>query len=124
MCKQICPAGIDHPSLLLSYRARQIDIKKQKGKKTMQSRGENAIARLISLGMSHGWLWNFGLKITRPLMNSLAKDGYIGSIPMGAQGWFGCRDLRAIPAKTFHETWNDLPSLPELSGNTSKKEDS
>jgi|SRR5208283_3364301 len=124
MCKQICPAGIDHPSLLLSYRSRQIDIKKQKGEKTMQSRGENAMASLISLGMSHGWLWNFGLKITRPLMNSLAKDGYIGSIPMGAQGWFGCRDLRAIPAKTFHETWNDLPSLPELSGNTSKKEDS
>ena len=124
MCKQICPAGIDHPSLLLSYRARQIDIKKQKGEKTMQSRWENAMASLISLGMSHGWLWNFGLKITRPLMNSLAKNGYIGNIPIGAQGWFGCRDLRAIPSKTFHETWNNLPSLPEPSGNTSKKEDS
>ncbi len=123
MCKKICPAGIDHPSLLLSYRALEIDINKQKGKKTLQSRRNNAMANLISLGMSYGWLWNLGLKITRPLMNSLAKDGYIGNIPMDVQGWFGCRDLRAIPAKTFHETWNDLQSHPELSGNTSKKED-
>ena len=90
----------------------------------MQSRGENAMAGLISLGMSHGWLWSLGMKMTRPLMNSLAKDGYIGNIPMGAQGWFVCRDLRAIPKKTFHETWDDLPSRPESSGNTSKKEDS
>lgn len=103
MCKKICPAGIDHPSLLLSYRAREIDINKQKGKKM-----ESAMASLISLGMSHGWLWNLGAKMTRPLLNRFAHNGTISNIPVGVQDWFRCRDLQAMPAKTFHETWDDL----------------
>lgn len=119
MCKKICPAGIDHPSLLLSYRAREIDGNKKKGKKL-----ENAMASLVSMGMSHRWLWNLGVNMTRPLLNRFAHDGAINNIPVGVQGWFRCRDLQAMPAKTFHETWDDLQSDSVPSEKTKHMEDS
>jgi len=100
-CKKICPAGIDHPSIILEYRTRQI-------KNGQPARLENTLAACSSLVMSSSTLWNVAAKCARPLLNSFAEDGYIRDFPFSAKGWFSCRDLRKIPAKTFHETWKEL----------------
>ena len=100
-CKNICPAGIDHPSLLLEYRARQ------KGQGNMPV-FERMTATAASVAMASGSLWSIGAKCARPLLNSFAKDGYIKNMPLVAKGWFACRDLRAMPRKTFREMWKEL----------------
>lgn len=82
------------------------------------------MASLVSLGMSHGWLWTLGAKMMRPFLNRFAHDGTIINIPVGVQDWFRCRDLQAMPAKTFHETWDDLQSDSVPSEKTKHTEDS
>jgi L-lactate dehydrogenase complex protein LldF len=104
-CKKICPAGINHPSVILEYRARQIE---NRNHPTLFARLEYATATFLSLAMGSSTLWNTGVKCARPLLNLLAKDGYIRDMPFGAKGWFSCRDLRAMPAKTFREMWREL----------------
>jgi L-lactate dehydrogenase complex protein LldF len=108
-CAQVCPAGVDHPSLLLTYRAWEISRKARDGA-GLHRRIENSFATLASLGMGLPWLWHFGSRIMRPFLKSLSRDGYIRNIPFGLQGWFSCRDLPAMPEKTFHEMWDDLES--------------
>ena len=80
------------------------------------------VATTMSFGMNRGWAWNLGVKCVRPILNSLSKDGYIKDIPFGARGWFRCRDLRAVSAKTFHERWKDLLNEPVCSVDIDKKE--
>jgi len=109
-CKEICPAGVDHPSLLLIYRAREVSLKGKDGKALPFI--EKTIATFVSLGMSRAWLWNLGAKIMRPALKRLSHDGYIRNIPFGVQGWFTCRDLPAVPAKTFHEIWTERKLSP------------
>ena len=106
-CKEICPAGIDQPSLLLEYRARELELRR-KGKKALLPTIEHVLAWLVALGMSSGPLWRLGVKCARPLLNSQARDGYISGIPIGPRGWFLCRDLPAMPRKAFNELWPEL----------------
>jgi L-lactate dehydrogenase complex protein LldF len=113
-CKQVCPAGVDHPFLFLEYRRREIQKK--------HSMFHNTLAAAISWGMNRGWAWNLGVKCARPILNSLSRDGYIKDIPFGARGWFRCRDLRAVPAKTFHERWKYLLKEPVCPEDIDKKE--
>jgi len=97
-CREVCPAGIDHPALLLSYRARA----------AADSRGpallRRALATLLAFAMTHPCLWDLGITLSRPLVNRAARDGYIPALP-AAHGWFACRDLPAMPEKTFRERW-------------------
>ena len=97
-CREVCPAGIDHPALLLSYRARAVADDRGLGLP------KRILADLLSCAMTHPRLWDLGIKLGRPLLNRAARDGYIPSLP-AAQGWFACRDLPALPEKTFRERW-------------------
>jgi L-lactate dehydrogenase complex protein LldF len=113
-CKNICPAGVDHPFLFLEYRWREIQKK--------HSMMHTAMASAISFGMNYGWTWLLGVKCLRPVLNGLSRDGYIKNVPFGVQSWFSCRDLTAVPDKTFHEKWKDLQKEPDCSANIPKKE--
>ena len=106
-CRDICPAGMDHPSLILEYRAREVKMNTG-GEAGLRSRAEAAFASLVSLAMGSPLLWRLGVRCARPLLNSFARDGYIADLPRGGKGWFGCRDLRAMPAKTFYEQWESI----------------
>jgi len=101
-CREVCPAGIDHPSLLLSYRARAAsDVH---GQQTVHALLRRSLATLLAFAMTHPRLWDLGIKLARPLVNIAAQKGSINNLP-GAQGWFACRDLPAMPEKTFRERW-------------------
>lgn len=101
-CREVCPAGIDHPALLLSYRARAASA--LRGTPRAHALSRRAAATVLTLAMTHSRLWDLGIKLIRPLFNLAARRGYVSRLP-GAQGWFSCRDLPALPEKTFRESW-------------------
>ena len=103
-CRQICPAGVDHPSLILAYRQREVDSRGQDGKR-LKAMIEKIGAVLVSLGMSSAAAWNLGVKVTRPFLKRIEHEGAAPYMPLGLKGWFTCRDLPAIPDRTFHEWW-------------------
>lgn len=109
-CRKICPAGVDHPSIILEYRAREIEMKNRE-KARLRFRVENALATIASLAMANAGVWHLGAKFARPLLKSLAGGGYIRDIPFGLKGWFRCRDLKSMPDRTFHEQWRDLQNV-------------
>ncbi|MGA2026555.1 MAG: lactate utilization protein B [Syntrophobacteraceae bacterium] len=121
-CKETCPAGVDHPFLFLEYRSREIRKKNAKGNRTPLSRLENTMAKISSFGMRHGWAWILGARCVRPVLNFLSRDGYIRDIPFGVKGWFSCRDLMAMPDKTFHDRWKDLQNEPVPLADIGEKE--
>jgi L-lactate dehydrogenase complex protein LldF len=99
-CRAVCPAGIDHPTMLLAYRAR--DAAGSRGLRPLHTRLRRSLASLLAYGMTHPRLWNLGIMLARPLLNLSARGEYINSLPVG-RGWFTCRDLPALPEKTFRE---------------------
>jgi len=103
-CRQICPAGVDHPSLMLAYRERQV-ASRVRDDKRMSAFIERIGAGLVSLGMSSAAAWNLAARSMKPVMKRLENNGYIRNIPFGLKGWFACRDLPGMPEKTFHEWW-------------------
>ncbi len=121
-CKKTCPAGVDHPSLFLEYRSREVRKKNAKGNRTPLSRLQNTMAAVSSFGMRRGWAWLLGMKCARPVLNFLSKDGSIRNIPFGARGWFTCRDLEALPRKSFHERWKGLQNEPVPHADSAEKE--
>jgi len=107
-CKSVCPAGIDHPSMFLYYRAKDVE-----GDAGMQTKdrptAEKLVMWMMTFGMNNSWAWNLGVKIVRPLFNRKAREGFLDIAPSKlAEGWFRCRDLPAIPRKTFHGRWKNL----------------
>ena len=116
-CKKICPAGIDHPAIILEYRKRQIE---NGTNQTFSARLESVLASCASAAMGNSTIWNLAVKCARPFVNSSAKDGYINDLPLGAKGWFACRDLKAMPDKAFHDIWKELENTG--AGVTPKKE--
>jgi L-lactate dehydrogenase complex protein LldF len=115
-CKLVCPAGVDHPSLLLLYRSREIEHRDGNGQSLLR-RLEKVATFLASLGMSNGHVWNLGAKIMRLVLRRLAHDGYITHMPLRAKAWTDCRDLPSIPNRTFHERWKDLKGSDYTFGN-------
>jgi len=106
-CKNICPAGIDHPSLLLYYRAKDVA-----GDKTLGGSGgrwgERLVHKLYSVAGSDHRLWRIFSTMARLAANSQRKGERIRSIPIGARGWFSSRNLPALPRKRFRDRWIDI----------------
>jgi L-lactate dehydrogenase complex protein LldF len=103
-CKIICPAGIDHPSLLLYYRARDVA-----GDKTLGGSGgrwdERLVHTLFSIAGSDHRLWRIFSTIARLAANRRSDGDRIRSIPIGAKGWFSSRNLPALPRRRFRDRW-------------------
>ena len=106
-CRDACPAGIDHPSMFLYYRSRDVggdpDLH---GKKRPWREGR--FFDLWTWAVTHGWLWNLGVTCARPMVNKNARGGVIRNMGRFFKGWFRERDLPAMANKTFHERWREI----------------
>jgi len=101
-CKNICPGGIDHPKMFLSYRARDVEGNERfKGERRPWT--ESSLFGLLTWATTSAWRWNLGVKAARPFINRYARDGAISEMKESLEGWFRSRDLPAMPEKTFHE---------------------
>ena len=105
-CRDVCPAGIDHPGLFLQYRAKDV-----LGEATFQARKrpwmERSFFRLWTWAVTRSWLWNWAVRIVRPFINKDAHEGLLGKVRGLFEGWFRNRDLPAMAEKTFHDRWRE-----------------
>jgi L-lactate dehydrogenase complex protein LldF len=103
-CKIICPAGIDHPSLLLYYRHQEVQKNTALGGKG-PALGERLAYALFSMAGSHRLFWRIFTKLARRAANRHRRGDWIHGIHGFTQGWFQSRDLPALPEKSFHQRW-------------------
>jgi L-lactate dehydrogenase complex protein LldF len=103
-CKIICPAGIDHPSVLLHYRHKDVQADP-----VLQGRGaapaERAAYRLYAHIGSRYAFWRIFAKAARWVANRHRRGEAIHKIAKGTEGWFSSRDLPVLPRDTFHDLW-------------------
>lgn len=103
-CRDICPAGIDHPSLFLYYRS--LDVAEDKN---LHGQKRPWLERLSFylwkrfLGNIH--LWNTALKLGRYITKRKATDGWLTKLGKLFPGWFRERDFPAVSDATFRERW-------------------
>jgi len=105
-CKGVCPAGIDHPSLFLQYRAKDV-----LGEGTFRAKKrpcmERSFFRVWTWAVTRSWLWNWAVRIVRPFINKDAHEGLLSKVRGPFEGWFRSRDLPAMAEKTFHDRWKE-----------------
>jgi L-lactate dehydrogenase complex protein LldF len=106
-CKTICPAGIDHPKILLYYRQKRVE----------GTGGFTSILSDLSGGLRYGTyafagahpqIWRLFSRALRLAGRPYESDGRIRHMWAGFEGWFHARDLPAFPKETFHERWKRL----------------
>jgi L-lactate dehydrogenase complex protein LldF len=106
-CESVCPVGIDHPSMFLYYRAKDV-----LADPAMQGKGrpwaEEKFFKMWTRAATRPWLWNLGVRMMRPFINKDARDGIISKGRGPFAGWFRARDLPAMAETTFHEKWKNL----------------
>ena len=105
-CKGVCPAGIDHPSLFLQYRAKDV-----LGEGTFRAKKrpcmERSFFRVWTWAVTRSWLWNWAVRIVRPFINKDAHEGLLSKVRGPFEGWFRSRDLPTMAEKTFHDRWKE-----------------
>lgn len=104
-CKEVCPAGIDHPGLFLQSRARHVH---QKGLKKVIPDRQTVFFSLFGWGIASGSRWRLGVKLLRPFVNRYAGNGVIRKMLKPLDGWFKSRNLPALAGRTFHERWKRM----------------
>ncbi len=108
-CREVCPAGVDHPSLFLYYRSK--DVQGDRGLHgERRLRLESLFFDLWQRVVTHSALWKMGVKLIRPLVNRYAHGGVIAGMGPFFRGWFHSRNLPPVARETFHERWKRLKS--------------
>ncbi len=97
VCKAVCPAGIDHPRLMLSYRRREVE----EGRRPW---AESKLMDLYTWGMERRWRWDLGIRALRPVLNLHARDRFISRMRGPAAGWFESRDLPALAKRPLRDS--------------------
>ena len=103
-CYEVCPVKINIPEVLLELRSQVVNQERRQAGKFFDPMYLGL--RIANLIFSRAWLLHtaqyfgrIGLKIfTR-------KDGWIHSLPSVGGKWTQTRDLRGLPAQTFHGWW-------------------
>jgi L-lactate dehydrogenase complex protein LldF len=103
-CYEVCPVKINIPEVLLELRSQVVNQERRQAGKFFDPMYLGL--RIANLIFSRAWLFHtaqyfgrIGLKLfTR-------KDGWIHSLPSVGGKWTQTRDLRGLPAQTFHGWW-------------------
>jgi len=106
-CKSVCPAGIDHPNLMLYYRSMDLSADHPFHGKKRPWR-EVRFFQAWGMAVQRFWMWNLGISMTRPLMNKNSHNGLIREMKGAFGGWFRKRDFPPMAEKTFHEKWEEI----------------
>jgi L-lactate dehydrogenase complex protein LldF len=71
-------------------------------------RGERLAYWLWREVLRRPWLYRLALRAVRPLLRSLARDGWLSWLPGPGGGWTAARDFPAPAARSFREMWKGL----------------
>ena len=106
-CREVCPGGVDHPSLFLHYRAKDVEGDPLLGGGG-GSRRNALFFHVWALAVEHRFIWNFAARMARLLMKSNSDGRTIESLPGPFAGWFRTRNLPVPARKNFHDRWQKL----------------
>jgi L-lactate dehydrogenase complex protein LldF len=106
-CKSVCPVGIDHPSMFLYYRSKDV-LADPDFRAKPRPAVEKQFFKGFAFAVNRSWFWNLGVKMARPFLNKKAENGVIRKMKGPFRGWFQSKDLPAMAEKTFHERWKEL----------------
>ena len=98
--------GIDHPSLFLYYRAKDV-LGDPNFKSVDRPWVERQFFKMFGWAASTPWAWNLGIRMARPYINKDAKEGVLSKAKGPFGGWFRSRDIPAMAGSTFHERWKE-----------------
>jgi L-lactate dehydrogenase complex protein LldF len=103
-CKTICPAGIDHPALLLHYRHKDVQADP-----LLQGRGpdpkERLAHRLFALAGRRYAYWRIFSRLLPLAARLFGKGAMLRGLGPWGRGWFQSRDLPFPARKSFHQRW-------------------
>ncbi len=99
-CQAACPVKINIPHMLIGLRELQ--------HKHKSGRGERLAYWLWKEVLRRPWLYRLALRVARPLLRTLARDGWLRKLPGPGAGWTEARDFPAPAARSFRERWKDL----------------
>lgn len=102
-CREVCPAGVDHPRLFLHYRAQQ----------ALPSRAQRFFFKAWGTLVKSGARWHFAIRLLRPLAKRCAADGVGRTRLRLLDGWLAQRNLPVPAAQTFHEQWKKIGKAKE-----------
>lgn len=100
-CKSVCPAGVDHPKRLLSYRARQTARERKQGSSS-RPRMESRLFGVFGWSAQRAWRWNAGVRVARPLFNRYLGRG-VRPARGPLSGWLSSRDFPPLSQRTFRQ---------------------
>ena len=104
-CKEVCPVKINIPHMLLKLRSQAVE-----GTDTNRPVA-TFFERFFAVGyrrlMSSPTLLSWTHRIGRLAQMPVARNGKIKSLPFPPfSSWTRARDLPALPARTFHQIWD------------------
>lgn len=108
-CKRVCPAGIDHPGMFLSFRRKEVEGDPQLKTKARPFMGKT-VFNVWTFLVTKPRIWRLSSKIVRLLVNKTLQIDFIRNIKGPLERWTRCRDLLNVADKTFHERWKSLKS--------------
>ena len=105
-CREVCPVKINIPHMLLRLRTRLMEGAPR------QQRKVTPWERLLAWGycrlMSGPTILSLAHRAGRMLQMPIARRGKIGRLPVPLLSrWTRARDLPALPARSFHQIWDE-----------------
>ena len=103
-CYEVCPVKINIPEVLIELRAQVTDQERKQVRRFFDPMYLGM--RVAGLLFSRAWLFHAAQRLGRfGLRFFTGKDGWIHSLPGLGGKWTQTRDLRGLPAQTFHAWW-------------------
>ncbi len=106
MCREVCPARIDIPELLIRLRSGQV------GQRTVGIT-RNLGFKLAFRMLGSSFWYRVGQGIMRLGLRLWNHEGWIRSLPWPFSSWTMYRDVRVPAAKSFRRLWRDSLSQSE-----------
>ncbi len=103
-CKSVCPAGIDHPEMMLYFRNMNVG-------KDPFLKGDGAdlkgqmVAKAAAFAGRHSLIWDFIIDFTGKRINNITAKGKEGT-PM--DGWLKHREFPEITKESFKKRFKNL----------------
>ncbi|MCF8037396.1 MAG: lactate utilization protein [Desulfobacteraceae bacterium] len=110
-CRDVCPAGIDHPELMRYYRHKDA-AGDPDFRGTGAPRLEKAVYGAYAIIAGNPALWRVFGAMARRAVNCYARGNTIGKGPGVLKGWFAFRDLPAPPDRSFRDQWKRRSPAP------------
>lgn len=106
-CYDVCPVKINIPEVLLHLRGEIVREKAQKAGITDPAYYERLVMKAVAYTFEDRTRYEAAQALAKVGQGPFARNGTITNIPGPVSGWFGTRDLPAVPQQTFRDWWRN-----------------